>query len=64
MNTKKNILIKIYSLYIELYTLINSFVNKIKDQTDLIYPKEAQKKDDYSYCTIKLINDTLQKSHK
>ena len=63
-NTKKNILIKIYSLYSELFTLINSFVNKIKGQTDVIFPKDYQEKDDYFFCTIKLINDTLEKTMK
>ena len=63
-NTKKNILIKIYSLYSELFSLINSFVNKIKGQTDVIFPKDYQEKDDYFFCTIKLINDTLEKTMK
>jgi hypothetical protein len=63
-NKKNSILIQIYSLYSELYTLINSFVKKINDQTDHIFPKEYQKKDDYFYCTIKLINKTLETTMK
>ena len=63
-NKKNSILIQIYSLYSELYTLINSFVKKIQDQINHIFPKENQKKDDYFFCIIKLINNTLETTMK
>jgi len=63
-NKKNSILIQIYSLYSELYTLIDSFIKKIQDKTNLIFPKENQKKDDYFFCIIKLINDTLETTMK
>ena len=63
-NKKNSILIQIYSLYSELYTLIDSFIKKIQDKTILIFPKENQKKDDYFFCIIKLINDTLETTMK
>ena len=58
---KNNILIQIYSLYSELYSIALSFVKKIKEQTDIIIPKENQNKNDYFYTSIKLINNTLEK---
>ena len=62
LNKKNNELNQIYSLYDELLKITDSFINIIKGKTDLIFPKENQKKDDYFYSTIKLINVTLEKA--
>ena len=62
LNKKNNELTQIYSLYDELLKITDSFIKAIKVKTELIFPKENQKKDDYFYSTIKLINDTLERS--
>ena len=62
LNKKNNEITQIYSLYDELLKITDSFIKAIKVKTELIFPKENQKKDDYFYSTIKLINDTLERS--
>ena len=62
LNKNNNILTQIYSLYDELLKITDSFIKEIKDKTEIIFPKENQKKDDYFYSTIKLINRSLEKS--
>ena len=62
LSKKNHELTQIYSLYDELLKITDSFIKTIKGKIELIFPKEDQKKDDYFYSTIKLINDTLEKA--
>ena len=62
LNKEINELPQIYSLYDELLKITDSFIKTIKGKTELIFPKENQKKDNYFYSTIKLINNTLEKA--
>ena len=62
LNKEINELSQIYSLYDELLKITDSFIKTIKGKTELIFPKENQKKDNYFYSTIKLINNTLEKA--
>jgi epidermal growth factor receptor substrate 15 len=62
LNKKNNELTQIYSLYDELLKLTDSFLKKIKGKTELIFPKDSQKKDNYFYSSFKLINETLEKA--
>ena len=62
LNKENNELAQLYSLYDELLKITDSFLKTIKGKTEAIFQKENQKKDDYFYSTIKLINDTLEKT--
>jgi len=62
LNKKNNELTQIYSLYDELLKITDSFIKTIKGKTEVIFPKESQKKDDYFYSTFKIINDILEKA--
>ena len=62
LNKENNELAQLYSLYDELLKITDSFLKTIKGKTEVIFQKENQKKDDYFYSTIKLINDTLEKA--
>jgi len=62
LNKEINEISQIYSLYDELLKITDSFIKTIKGKTEVIFPKESQKKDDYFYSTIKLINNTLEKT--
>ena len=62
LNKEHNELAQLYSLYDELLKITDSFLKTIKGKTEVIFQKENQKKDDYFYSTIKLINDTLEKA--
>ena len=62
LNKKNNELTQIYSLYDELLKITDSFIKTIKGKTEVIFPKESQKKDDYFYSTFKLINVVLEKA--
>jgi len=62
LNKKNNELTQIYSLYDELLKITDFFIKTIKGKTEVIFPKESQKKDDYFYSTFKFINDILEKA--
>ena len=62
LNKENNELTQVYSLYDELLKITETFIKTIKGKTEVIFPKENQIKDDYFYSTIKIINDTLEKS--